>query len=222
VKRPALSDEILKSSTDVWDRMQACRFVADIEADNLDPNVFRRYLVHENMFVETAILIFGYMLVKAPDLETRQRLVRILKALSEDQIAYFHDTFEVLGMEESEWRNQEIPGAVAAFRDGMLANAAHGTYAEIVASMFAAEWMYWTWCMRASLVTITDTLLREWVELHTREDFTSQASWLREQLDQAGNHMDEPARERIAQLFRRVLELEIHFHDAAYLTSRRP
>ncbi len=71
MKKPALSDEILKSSTDVWDRMQACRFVADIEADTLDPEAFRRYLVHENMFVETAILIFGYMLVKAPDLETR-------------------------------------------------------------------------------------------------------------------------------------------------------
>ncbi len=216
MKKPALSDEILKSSTDVWDRMQACRFVADIEADTLDPEAFRRYLVHENMFVETAILIFGYMLVKAPDLETRRRVVRILKALSEDQIAYFHDTFEALGMTESEWRDLEMPAAVAAFRDGMLATAAHGTYAEIVASMFAAEWMYWTWCMRASAGTISDPLVREWVELHTGQDFTSQASWLREQLDQAGEHMDEPARQRVARLFRNVLELEITFHDASY------
>lgn len=216
MKKPPLSDEILKSSTDVWDRMQACRFVADIMADTLDPEAFRRYLVHENMFVETAILIFGYMLVKAPDLETKRRVVRILKALSEDQIAYFHDTFEALGMKESEWRDLDMPTAVAAFRDGMLATAAHGTYAEIVASMFAAEWMYWTWCTHAIAGTITDPLLREWVELHTREDFTSQAHWLRQQLDKAGNHMDEPERERIAQLVRRVLELEIHFHDAAF------
>jgi len=219
MKKPALSDDILKSSVEVWDRMQSCRFVADIEADKLDPKVFRRYLVHENMFVETAIAIFGYMLVKAPDLETRQRVVRILNALSQEQIAYFHATFEALGMEQGEWRDLEMPAAVAAFKDGMLAIAAHGTFAEIVASMFAAEWMYWTWCTRAAAGTITDPHLREWVELHTREDFTSQAQWLRRQLDEAGDHMNEPARERVARLFRRVLELEISFHDAAYFVN---
>lgn len=219
MNKHALSDDILRSSVDVWDRMQTCRFVTDIEADKLDPNVFRRYLVHENMFVETAIAIFGYLLVKAPDLETRRRVVRILNALSQDQIAYFHATFETLGMRQDEWQDLEMPAAVAAFRDGMLAIAAHGTYAEIVASMFAAEWMYWTWCTRAGAGTITDPLLREWVELHVGEDFTSQARWLREQLDEAGRHMNEPARERVAQLFRRVLELEISFHDAAYLAD---
>lgn len=219
MKMPPLSDEILASSADAWHRMQQNRFVVDIENDTLDQKVFERYLAYENMFVETAIQIFGYMLVKSPDLETSRRVVRILKALSEDQITYFQNTFESLGMQDAEFRDLELPDAVAAFRDGMLVCAAHGTYAEIVAAMFAAEWMYWTWCTRASAGTITNPLLREWVELHTAADFTSQAGWLREQLDKAGDHMDQAARERIGKLFKRVLELEIHFHDAAYLTG---
>lgn len=212
----SLSEEILRDSADEWNRMQQHRFVTDIEADRLPPAAFRRYLAYENQFVETAILIFGYMLVKAPDLETRQRLVKVLQALSDDQISYFRKAFDTLGMAEAEWKDIVAPPAVAAFRDGMLLTAAHGTYVEAVAAMFAAEWMYWTWCSRAARKTISDPVLREWVELHAAADFASQALWLRGQIDAAGVGMNEAARRRVTEVFRRALELEIEFHAAAY------
>jgi thiaminase (transcriptional activator TenA) len=93
---PPLSDEILTQTRDVWDAMQTHRFVRDIEADRLDPAVFRRYLAYENAFVETAILIFGYSLVKAPGLEEQRWLIGVLKALSEEQITYFRRAFDSL------------------------------------------------------------------------------------------------------------------------------
>jgi thiaminase/transcriptional activator TenA len=135
---PPLSDEILQQTPDVWDAMQAHRFVRDIEEGRLDPAVFRRYLAYENAFVETAILIFGYSLVKAPGLEEQRWLIGVLKALSEEQITYFRRAFDDLGMAESEWRDIALPPDVAAFRDGMLAIAAQGPYLDGIAAMFAA------------------------------------------------------------------------------------
>ena len=211
-----LSDEILEQTRDVWDEMQSHRFVRDIEADQLEPAVFRRYLAYENAFVETAIQIFGYSLVKAPGLEEQRWLVGVLGALAEEQIAYFREAFATLGMDEAEWRDVPLPPAVVAFREGMLAIAAQGSYVDGIAAMFAAEWMYWTWCTRASSGPITDPVLKQWVDLHAAEAFAAQARWLRRQIDLAGLEMPAPTRARVADIFRRTLELEIGFHSAPY------
>ena len=215
---PPLSDEILAQTRDVWDAMQTHRFVRDIAEDRLDPAVFRRYLAYENAFVETAILIFGYSLVKAPGLEEQRWLIGILKALSEDQIPYFRRAFDSLNMPEREWRDIVVPPSVAAFRDGMLAIAAHGPYLDGITAMFAAEWMYWTWCKRAASRTITDTVLRRWIDLHAAEEFENQARWLRQQIDLAGAELGPRSRSRLIGIFRRALELEFGFHTAPYET----
>jgi thiaminase/transcriptional activator TenA len=213
---PPLSDEILTQNRDVWDAMQAHRFVRDVEADRLDPAVFRRYLAYENAFVETAILIFGYSLVKAPTLEEQRWLIGVLKALSEEQIDYFRRAFDSLGMAEAEWRNIALPPAVTAFRDGMLAIAAHGPYLDGITAMFAAEWMYWSWCKRAAGQSISDPVLRRWIDLHAAEGFADQARWLRKQIDLFGTELGLQSRSRLAGIFRRALELEIDFHTAPY------
>ncbi|HEX6119045.1 MAG TPA: TenA family protein [Dongiaceae bacterium] len=213
---PPLADEILTQNHDVWDAMQAHRFVRDIETDRLDPAVFRRYLAYEYAFVETAIAIFGYALVKAPGLEEQRWLIGVLEALAEEQIPYFHQAFEALNVPAAEWRDLALPSSVTAFRDGMLAIAAHGTYLDGIAAMFAAEWMYWTWCKRAACRTISDPVLRQWVNLHAAEGFADQARWLRRQIDLHGAELGERSRFRLSAVFRRALELEIDFHTAPY------
>jgi thiaminase (transcriptional activator TenA) len=210
---PPLSNEILTQTREVWDTMQSHRFIRDIEEDKLDPTVFRRYLAYENAFVETAILIFGYALVKAPALEQQRRLIGVLKALSEEQIPYFQRAFESLGMPEAEWRDIGLPPTVAAFRDGMLAIAAHGPCLDGITAMFAAEW---TWCKRAAGTTISAPVLRRWVDLHAAEEFADQARWLRQQIDLFGTELSSRSRSRLTGVFRHAIELEIGFHTAPY------
>ena len=73
--------------------MQAHRFVAEIEEDRLSATAFKAYLIYECDFVETAMLIFGHMLVKAPGLAERRWLAGVLQALAVDQIGYFERAF---------------------------------------------------------------------------------------------------------------------------------
>lgn len=206
-----LSERIRASNLDVWDAMQAHRFVAEIEADALSDAAFRAYLIYEGDFVETAMLIFGHMLVKAPGLAERRWLAGVLQALAVEQIGYFEQTFAALGISAEE-RARTSPPEVAAFRDGMLAVAREGSYLDGVAIMLAAEWMYATWCARAAKSPISDPTLRRWVELHAEPEFHAQADWLRAQIDAA------PAAEeaQLSRAFRRALELEIAFHDAPF------
>jgi thiaminase/transcriptional activator TenA len=81
-----LSSRILSANQSAWDTMQTHRFVVAIERDCLPVDVFKAYLVYECDFVETAMLIFGHMLVKAPGLAERRALAGVLQALAVDQI----------------------------------------------------------------------------------------------------------------------------------------
>ena len=196
-----------------WEAMQAHRFVVDVERHRLPPDVLRRYLVFEHGFVETALLILGHALLKAPGLAERRRLILMLHALSEEQLAWFDDCFATLGIVSTDAAS---PRAVQAFADGMLRVALDGSYADIVTIMLAAEWMYETWCGRASLRPIGDPILAAWIELHVRPGFRDGVRWLRAEVEREGAGLDRAGRDRLATLFGHALRLEIAFHEAAY------
>jgi thiaminase/transcriptional activator TenA len=206
-----LSERIRAANSDVWDAMQAHRFVVEIEQDRLPAPAFKAYLIYECDFVETAMLIFGHMLIKAPGLVERRWLAGVLQSLAVDQIGYFEAAFAALGVTRAD-REQLLPASVVAFREGMLAIARDGTYLDGVAIMLAAEWMYATWCKRAAGRPIRDVVINQWVGLHAAPAFLAQADWLRRQIDAA-----DPAQEAaLGQRFRRALELEIAFHGAPF------
>lgn len=208
-----LSELIRAANQDVWNAMQAHRFVAAIEADCLSPEAFKAYLIYECDFVETAMLIFGHMLVKAPGLDERRWLAGVLQALAVEQIGYFERTFEALGITPAD-RTRTLPPSVPAFRNGMLAIARDGSYLDGVAIMLAAEWMYATWCSRAARRPISDPVLRRWVDLHAEPEFLAQADWLRRQIDAA----DPGLEAGLGANFRHAMELEIAFHEAPFET----
>jgi thiaminase (transcriptional activator TenA) len=211
----SLSQQILRENRAVFDAMVRHRFVEDIKHDRLPTDVFERYLVYEGAFVDTAISIFAYAVAKAERIEHKRWLIVVLDALANQQIAYFEKTFAARGIDPASF-TVSLP-EVAAFRSGMLEIARDGTFLDIVAAMFAAEWMYSTWSKEAASCRISDPLLKEWVDLHAHEDFAAQALWLRDRLDEVGATLDVAGRTKLSRIFGRAQSLEIAFHDAPYL-----
>ncbi|WP_342070951.1 TenA family protein [Yoonia algicola] len=204
-----LSDKILSANTDILDRMLKHRFVADVQADSLQRDVFHRYLAYEGQFVETAISIFAFATISAPDIGAQRWLIGVQDALANKQVPYFEDIFarRDIGVES------QVPDAVAAFDAGMLEIARTGAFVDVLTAMFAAEWMYWTWSKATDTTQISDPDLRAWVDMHTATDFADQAMWLKNAIDTYGDESDV---DRLAQVFNHVTQLEIDFHTAAY------
>ncbi|WP_201285484.1 TenA family protein [Chelativorans xinjiangense] len=209
-----LSEQMLRENAAVFEAMVNHRFVRDIEQDRLDARVFERYLVYEGAFVETAISIFAYAAAKAETMSQKRWLIGVLDALANQQIAYFERTFAARDIDPSTYALD--PPEVRAFRTGMLDIARLGDFLDILAAMFAAEWMYWTWSKRAAATAISDSLLKEWVAMHADEAFAAQALWLKAQLDEAGHVLSASERSRLSLVFGEVQRLEIAFHDAPY------
>lgn len=209
-----LTDRILADNDAVFRTMVDHRFVRDIGRDQLPAIVFDRYLLIEGAFVETAIAIFGYAVAKATDMGDRRKLIASLDALANQQMPYFETAFAHRGIAPDP--DLQANPKVAAFREGMLAIARDGSFAQIITAMFAAEWMYWTWCSAVADTPLTDPMLRDWIALHAAPDFAAQAQWLRDRVDQLGQVMTAAEQDKALRTFGQVQRLEIDFHDAAY------
>jgi thiaminase/transcriptional activator TenA len=85
--------------------------------------------------------------------------------------------------------------------------------------MLGAEWLYHTWCSAAVRTPSRRAFVADWVALHAGGGFADHVAWLRGWLDAYGETVDAAAAARLAGLFKRVLEAEIVFHDAAYDTG---
>lgn len=214
VSRETLSEQMLRENAAVFEAMLHHRFVEDVKQDRLTGQAFERYLVYEGAFVDTAISIFAYAVAKARTIEQKRWLIAVLDTLTNQQITYFEKTFAERGIDLTTY-DLDLP-EVSEFRIGMLEIARDGGFLDTVAAMFAAEWMYWSWSKEASARSIGDRLLKEWVDMHAHEDFAAQAKWLRQQLDEAGDHLDAIERKRLSDVFGRAQRLEIAFHHAPY------
>lgn len=210
-----LSALILSRNANDFEAMINHRFVRDIEFGRLSKEDLDRYLLIEGAFVETAIAIFGHAVVKTDNLAIRRKLIRSLDALANEQMPYFEKTIKgrMISNDPLLLNDPRVVG----FRDGMLNLARDGSFAQIITCMFAAEWMYWTWCDRVKGVTFEDSTLKEWVLLHAAPDFAQQAKWLRDQVDSIALGLTSVEREDLINTFGHVMRLEIAFHDAAYL-----
>ncbi len=209
-----LTNRILAENKAVFDAMVGHRFVQDIASNRLPAEAFDRYLLIEVAFVETAIAIFGYAIAKSSDLGDRRKLIGSLDALANEQMPYFETAFERRGITPDP--ALQADPRVAAFRNGMLAIARDGDFNAIITAMFAAEWMYWTWCSAVATPVIRDPMVRDWVALHAAPGFAGQARWLRDRLDRLGQNLPPAQQDEAVRIFGEVQRLEVDFHSAAY------
>lgn len=107
-------------------------------------------------------------------------------------------------------------GAVTAdLRDFML-GAVEGGYAEVLAVLLPAEWVYLTWAQAHADQRPARFYLKEWIDLHTLPEFAAFVDWMRDEMDAVGPSLSEHRQAAVETLFRRMTALEVAFFDAAY------
>lgn len=199
-----------------WTASTDHRFTRELADDILDDAVFRRYLVQDYRFVDHLTRLVGHAAATAPTIDARVRLAEFLAVVGTDENDYFERSFDALGVPPEERESPELTPTTRAFVD-LVGRARTGGYAEALAVFVPAEWVYREWATRAAGGKRPARFyLAEWVDLHANEEFDAFVDWLRGQLDAVGPDLSSRRERRVDALFRRTVELEAAFFDAAY------
>jgi thiaminase/transcriptional activator TenA len=203
-----------------WSAAVDNRFVRELGAGELDDEVFRRYLVQDYAFLDTLVGTFGHAVATAPTMAARSRLVEFLGVLTDEENDYFERSFEALSVPESDVHDPMHVPTTLALEDLLERAGREGGYAETLAVLVPAEWIYLEWARSVadgeSGATPDRFYLAEWVDLHANPEFESFVEWLRSELDRHGAAVSPRRRRRLDRLFSRTVELEAAFFEAAF------
>jgi thiaminase/transcriptional activator TenA len=202
----------------LWRAATTHRFVRELGADTLSDDIFRRYLVQDFAFIESLVTLIGYGVARAPTMTAKRRLAEFLAAITGDETNYFERALKALGAAEAFAAPEHVAlnATTERFCAQMAAAGERGAYAEILAIIAPAEWVYLAWATAVPKPWPKRFYLAEWIALHALPAFADIVGWLRAELDREAASATPGVRERLAQLFRTTLELERDFFEAAY------
>ncbi|KAA9396893.1 transcriptional regulator [Haloarcula sp. CBA1130] len=229
VTDPRFTDWLRDQSQPDWDAAVEHRFVTELGGGTLDEDAFAAYLRQDYAFVDELVGTFGHAVGQAPDMAAKRRFVEFLDTVTDEEDDYFERSFDALGVDESRWQNPDMTETTAAFVDLLGRAAREGGYAETLAVLVPAEWIYESWATAAA-----DThgdpdgdglpsagmglpfYFAEWVDLHAVDSFVAFVEWLRGELDAVGPTLSPRREARVASLFDRTVTLERQFFETAY------
>lgn len=158
--------------------------------------------------------MLGYVVINAPSFADISKFAHALYGLVTDRQDYSIYAFDELGVKQGIYHDplSEKNHLI----DIMSRGATTPGYAESLAPMAAAEWLYATWCQRAASERAVDfsSLVGEWISPHDDPASREHAAWLYDELDHIGPMLSPEHQRHIAYLFGRTMELGVAFHTA--------
>ena len=181
-----------------WTDAVAHPFTRDLGAGTLDSDIFADYLVQDYAVVGALVSAFGYAVGQVPDMAAKRPLVEFLETVTDDEDDYFRRSFEALEVPADRWQKPEPTATTEAFVDLLGRAARQGGYAETLAVLVPAEWIYESWA-----TAVADTHgdpdiappsagadlpdpYAEWIDLHAVPPFVELAAEPRDELDEIG------------------------------------
>lgn len=213
---PRFTDWLRERSEPAWTNATSHRFTQQLGDGTLDETVFGRYLVQDYAFVDTLVGVFGHAVGQAPTMADKRRLIEFLDLITDEENDYFERSFAALEISVDERTDPELTEITEAMTDLLVAAANQGGYAETLAVLVPAEWVYVTWATAEADDRPDAFYFDEWIDLHANPGFVSFVNWLREQLDTVGPTLPARQQQRVARLFGRTVDLEVDFFEAAY------
>jgi thiaminase/transcriptional activator TenA len=206
------TDWLRERSAPDWTAATEHRFNRELADGTMDDAVFRRYLVQDYAFVGTLVGTVGHAVGQAPTMAAKRQLTGFLGTLTDEENDYFERSFDALDGDP-----EAAPDEVTrAFVDLLERAGREGGYAETLAVLVPAEWVYETWATGVDDPRPERFYLDEWIDLHATPAFVDFVAWLRAELDREGAAAASRRRRRVDDLFRRTVELERAFFEAPY------
>ncbi len=142
---PRFTDWLRERSEPTWTDATEHPFTRELGAGTLSEDAYAEYLVQDYAFVDDLVGTFGYAVGQAPDMASKRPLVEFLDTITDEENDYFERSFDALEVPESRRRDPKLAEPTAAFVDLLGRAAGEGGYAETLAVLVPAEWIYEEW-----------------------------------------------------------------------------
>ena len=215
-KLEKFSEYLKNCNGKLWNEATNHKFTNELKNDKLEDHIFKKYIIQDYIFIETLVTLIGKAVYLSPNMNSKIKWANFLYAITSDENNYFQRSFDALDVSKEERTNTKLFLTISDFSKLMLEVANTGTYEEILAVILAAEWVYYTWASNAKKPYPKRFYLSEWITLHNNSSFKGTLDWIKKELDITSLKLTISEQHKVANLFIKIVRLEVSFFDACY------
>jgi thiaminase/transcriptional activator TenA len=201
----SLSEALWSQNRDLAEAALRHRFVQGLASGQLARATFAHYVGEDAAYLDSFCRAYALALAKSPD---REGLVAFRELLdgAADELRLHAGYAARWGVE----LERAAGPATAAYADFLLVVAGREPVGHIAAAMTPCMRLYGYLGQQLDARTKPENPYREWVDTYSSERFEARTRRLESLLDRYGGEPD-----RLAVLYRRAMEFEVAFFDAA-------
>ncbi|MBV9545985.1 MAG: TenA family protein [Chloroflexi bacterium] len=184
-------------------------FVRTLADATLPRPLFEQYILQDAFFLEAFARAYALALAQCPDRDGLQSFFALLSGTIDE--LHLHASYAERWGIADQLANVVAAPATLAYTDFLLATAALGSVGETCAAMTPCMRLYAFVGQSLAASAVEANPYIDWIRTYASSEFEALASRLEHLLDRYGQ-----PHERVSDLYRRAMQLELAFFDAAY------
>lgn len=179
----------------------------------LDPDLMRGYLQQDYLFIDQFVRLLATTIAHAPTLADSVPAAQFLGVITGPENTYFLRSFEALNIPA----HAEPAPETVSFQNLMEEARLSGRYEIMLAVLVVAEWVYLEWAsIYADRADDLPFWLGEWITLHCGEGFEGVVEYLRSQLDNSWEGLEDHQKAMVEEYFCEAVKRERAFFEGAW------
>lgn len=210
----SFSVDVRNKSAALWQRSFEHAFIRELAAGILPDDKFSHYVLNDSCYLTTFAKVQAIAASKSSDLDVIGRMAFHAESTVKAEHALHETFFGMLGIKKNA---SFIPSPTAyKYTSHLLATAATGSLADIMASILPCYWLYWEIGQRYRHAKPNHPIYDKWIEAYGGEWFGELVQEQIQRMDQLAENVTEVQRNRLEQLFLISSQYELEFWDMAY------
>jgi thiaminase (transcriptional activator TenA) len=198
----AFTDELFEAARPIWDAQLEHPFVRGIADGSLDPEVFKRWVLQDYLYLKDFVRIFAWAVAKADRLESMNWYAGVLNLTLNTEMELHRQYAARFGLTPADLERERIWPTTRAYTDFLVRTAADGDMADLVAALLPCAWGYVYIAQgMAKGQPPEDARYADWIAQYASPEFAEAAEWLRAEMDRLAEGTSLEQRKRLEELF---------------------
>ena len=212
------TERLYAAAREVWEACHAHPFVRGIGDGSLEVETFRHFLLQDYLYLFDYARVFAWGVVKSREAELMRLFSQNVDAILGGEMKIHRAYMARLGITEDEVLAVKPALANLSYTHYMLAVAAAGNEAEIIATILACSWSYAEIGARLAEIpgAAEHPFYGEWIRGYAGEDYQRTNDALVELMDRLAAGCSEQEYARLEEIFVHCSRYELGFWDMAW------
>ena len=196
------TDELFEAAKPIWDAQIEHPFVRGIADGSLDPDVFKRWVLQDYLYLKEFARVFAWAVAKSDRLDAMGWYAAVLDLTLNTEMELHRQYATRFGITAEELEAEPMWPTTRAYTDFLVRTAADGDMAELVAALLPCAWgyVYIAGAMTAGEIP-GDARYADWIAQYASDEFAEAARWLRTEMNRLAEGSTPEQLRRLTELF---------------------